>query len=179
MTTASTYPHWIYDGSKIPDPLSYGERAVNFLRALKHPASNAPKHGFQLHPFQERIVRRIYGPRHPDGTRIVKTVFMLLPRGNRKTSLSAALSLLHLFGPEHRPAGQCLFTACDREQAGIGFKEAVGIIREDKRLVAANTIRDAFNSKKTDHFQEGRFNPDRAFCRWRRGARPDAFLHTG
>lgn len=152
MTTASTYPNWIYDGSDIPDPLGHGERAVEFLTKLRHPASNAAKHGFQLYPFQERIVRRIYGPRHPDGSRIVKTVFMLLPRGNRKTSLSAALSLLHLFGPEHRPAGQCLFTACDREQAGIGFTEAVGIIREDKRLVAANTIRDAFNSKKQIKF---------------------------
>lgn len=148
MSVASTYPHWIFDGSQIPDPLGHGDRAVAFLKKLRHPASTAPKHGFQLYPFQERLIRRIYGPRHPDGSRIVKTVFMLLPRGNRKTSLSAAVSLLHLFGPEQRPGGQCLFTACDREQASIGFKEAVGIIREDNRLVAANTIRDAFNSKK-------------------------------
>lgn len=154
MTEASTYPNWIYDGSEIPDPLGHGERAVQFLKYLRHPASSAPKRGFQLYPFQERIVRRIYGPRHPDGSRIVKTVFMLLARGGRKTSLSGALSLLHLFGPEHRPAGQCLFAACDREQAGIGFKEAVGIIREDKRLVAANSIRDAFNSKTQITFKK-------------------------
>lgn len=160
MGGASAYPAWVTDQSPIPDPLGYGQRAVTFLRRLRHPAAdnknsapssanlNEHPRAFQLYPFQERIVRRIYGPRHEDGSRIVKTVFLLLPRGNRKTSLSAALSLLHLFGPEHRPAGQCLFTACDREQAGIGFKEAVGIIREDKRLMAACTIRDAFNSKK-------------------------------
>lgn len=105
MTTASTFPNWIYDESDIPDPLGYGQRAVEFLRRLRHPNSDAPKRAFQLFPWQERIVRAIYGPRHPDGSRIVKTVFMLLPRGNRKTSLAAALSLLHLFGPEKRPAG--------------------------------------------------------------------------
>ncbi|WCR09578.1 terminase large subunit [Paracoccus stylophorae] len=157
---ASTFPEWIYDGSPIPDPLGHGERAVEFLRRLRHPnadntnaapaAANTNSHprAFQLCDWQERIVRRIYGPRHADGSRIVKTVFLMLPRGNRKTSLAAALALLHLFGPETRPAGQVVFAACDREQASIGFREAANIIREDKRLMKAVTIRDAFNSKK-------------------------------
>ncbi len=149
---ASTYPAWIYDGSVIPDPFGHGDKAVRFLRRLKHPASTAPGRAFQLYDWQERIVRRIYGPRHPDGRRIVKTVLLLLPRGNRKTSLAAALALLHLFGPETRAAGQVLFTACDREQASIGFKEAANIIREDRRLKNAVTIRDAFNSKKQISF---------------------------
>lgn len=150
--TASTFPAWIYDGSPIPDPLGHGERAVTFLRRLRHPNSTAPGRAFQLYDWQERIVRRIYGPRHPDGSRIVKTVMLLLPRGNRKTSLAAALALLHLFGPESRAAGQVLFAACDREQASIGFKEAANIIREDHRLMKAVTIRDAFNSKKQIRF---------------------------
>lgn len=157
---ASTYPAWIDDNSAIPDPLGYGERAVEFLRRLRHPAAvnenrapkaaNANRHpqAFQLAPFQERIVRRIYGPRHEDGRRIVKTVFLMLPRGNRKTSLAAALSLLHVIGPEKVPAGQVIFAASDREQAGIGFREAAEIIRSDKRLVAATRIHDAFNSAK-------------------------------
>ena len=143
---ASTYPDWIYDGSAIPDPLGYGDRAVRFLKALRHPNSSADGKAFQLHPFQERIVRRIYGPRHPDGSRIVKNVFLLIPRGNRKTSLAAALALLHTIGPESVAAGQVVFAAADREQAGIGFREAVNVIREDKRLVAATKIYDAFNS---------------------------------
>ncbi len=160
MSAASTYPAWINDGSHIPDPLGHGERAVTFLRRLRHPAAvndiTAPKaanlnrhpRAFQLAPFQERIVRRIYGPRHEDGRRIVKTVFLMLPRGNRKTSLAAALSLLHVIGPEKVPAGQVIFAASDREQAGIGFREAAEIIRQDKRLVAATRIHDAFNSAK-------------------------------
>jgi phage terminase large subunit-like protein len=146
--TTKTYPHWIYDGSPIDDPFGHGERAVRFLRALRHPKSVMPKRGFQLDGWQERIVRRIYGPRHADGSRIVKTVMLLLPRGNRKTSLSAALALLHTIGPERVPGGEAIFAAGDRKQAGIAFKEAVGIIREDKRLVAATRVYDAHNSAK-------------------------------
>ncbi len=146
--TASTYPEWIYDGSEIADPFGYGERAVTFLRRLKHPKSRAPARAFQLDPWQERIVRRVYAPRHPNGDRIVKTVVLLLPRGNRKTSLSAALALLHTIGPERVPGGEAIFAAGDRTQASIGFREAANIVREDKRLIAATTIYDAHNSAK-------------------------------
>lgn len=133
----SAFPHWIYDNSPIPDPLGYGQDAVDFIQALKHPKSDAPKHAFQLYDWQERIIRAIYGPVDEDGERLVREVFLYLPRGNRKTSLTAALALLHLFGPESVPAGQIIFAAGDREQAGIGFDEALGIVKADKRLVRA------------------------------------------
>lgn len=138
----STFPHWIYDGSEIPDPFGHGERAVQFLRALRHPLSTAPGCAFELDPWQERIVRRIYGPRHGDGSRIVKEVWLQVPRGNRKTSIAAALALLHTLGPERVPAGQIIFAAADRAQAGIAFKETAGIVRMDKRLMGVTTIYD-------------------------------------
>lgn len=158
VSTLSTYPDWIYDGSEIADPFGYGERAVKFLRALRHPKSVLPGRAFQLDEWQERIIRRIYGPRHEDGTRIVKTVVMLLPRGNRKTSLASAIAMLHAIGPEREPGGECIFAAADRKQAGIAFKEAVGIVREDKRLVAATRVYDAHNAaKKIAYPREGSF----------------------
>ncbi|ADH89368.1 Terminase [Ancylobacter novellus DSM 506] len=137
---ASTFPAWVFDESEIPDPLGYGERAVEFLRRLKHPLSTEPGFRFQLPRWLERIVRRIYGPRDEDGERIVREVFLFLPRGNRKTSIAAALALLHLLGPERVPGGQIIFAASDREQAGIGFREAAGIVEMDKRLGFATRI---------------------------------------
>lgn len=153
MTTRSpsndTYPHWIYDSSPIPDPFGYGERAVEFLRRLKHPKSTLPRKQFQLDPWQERIVRAIYGPRDDAGNRMVSTVVILVPRGNRKTSLSAALALLHTIGPERVSGGEVIFAACDRGQAGIAFKEARGIVQADpKHLVPVTKVYDAFNSAK-------------------------------
>lgn len=147
-TTPSTFPSWIYDGSEIADPFGYGDRAVQFLRALRHPKSILPNRAFQLDPWQERVVRRIYGPRDEHGHRIVHTVALMLPRGNRKTSLAAALALLHTIGPERIPGGEAIFAAADRKQAGIGFREASGIIREDRRIVAATKLHDAHNAPK-------------------------------
>jgi phage terminase large subunit-like protein len=114
---------------EIQDPFGYGQRAVDYLRSLKHPKSRLPKHAFVLDQWQERIVRQIYGPCHPDGRRIVRQVVMLLPRGNRKTSLGAALALLHAHGPEAQPMSEILFAAADQKQAKIGFREAMGIIQ--------------------------------------------------
>ncbi|QOZ80429.1 terminase large subunit [Bradyrhizobium sp. CCBAU 53351] len=148
-TSSDTYPHWIYDNSPIPDPLGYGERAVRWLRSLKHPKSTLPRKQFQLDPWQERIVRAIYGPRDGNGNRIVSTVVILVPRGNRKTSLSAALALLHTIGPERVSGGEVIFAASDRSQAGIAFKEARGIVQADvKHLVPVTKVYDAFNSAK-------------------------------
>lgn len=127
------------------DPNGRGERAVRFLRLLKHPKSRAPGNAFELPPWQEDIVRRIYGPAHPDGRRLVRTAVILLPRGNRKTSLGAALSLLHTFGPERVNGGQVVCAAADQKQARIAFEEAAGIIREDRRLTAATRFVDYRN----------------------------------
>lgn len=112
----------------IPDPFGYGQRAVDFLRSLKHPKSRSKERAFQLDPWQEKIVRQIYGPCDEHGRRIVRNVIMLLPRGNRKTSLGAALSLLHTAGPEAVPGGEVLFAASDQKQAKIGFRECQSII---------------------------------------------------
>ncbi|TWB19199.1 terminase large subunit [Nitrospirillum bahiense] len=149
----STYPDWLFDGSAIDDPFGYGQRAVDFLRVLRHPKSTLPKRAFQLYNFQERLVRRIYGPRHPDGRRIVRNVVMLLPRGGRKTSLGAGLGLLHTIGPERVPGGLALFAASDREQARIGFEEASGICREDGRI--ANKLRFIDYRHRIEHPKSG------------------------
>lgn len=140
MATKSSFPEWVFDNSPIPDPLGHGERAVQFLRALRHIKSTEPGRAFTLYPWQERIVRAIYGPRDADGDRIVTRVFLYLPRGNRKTTLSAALALLHLIGPERVPGGEIVFAASDKRQASIAFKEAREMIEQDRRLMKATKI---------------------------------------
>ncbi|MFG1348591.1 terminase large subunit [Xanthobacter autotrophicus] len=140
-----TFPSWIYDGSDIPDPDGRGEAAVRWLRALRHPKSRLPGGAFQLDPWQERIVRRIYGPRRLDGSRVVKTVVLLLPRGNRKTSLCAALALLHTYGPERVNGGEVISAASDRKQARIALDEAMGIINVVPALSAITSAQEYKN----------------------------------
>lgn len=124
---AVPYPDWLFDDSPIPDPMGWGERAVQFIKGLKHPKSTLPGKAFPLYPWQERLIRRIYGPVKtlPNGqlVRQVSTVYLQMGRGGRKTTLAAALSSLHVFGPERRTKGQNITAAADTEQARIAFNE--------------------------------------------------------
>lgn len=114
---------------EIADPLGHGQRAVDYLRSLKHPKSKLPGQAFQLDPWQERIVRMIYGPCDEQGHRLCGHAVILIGRGNRKTSLGAALALLHTQGPEAVPGGEVLFAAADQKQAKIAYREAYSILQ--------------------------------------------------
>lgn len=160
----TTFPTWIDDGSPISDPLGYGARAVNFLRNLRHPKSDLAGRAFQLDPWMERIILRLYGPRHlkddpanqiKRGDRIVTNAFIMVPRGNRKTGLGAALSLLHGVGPERRPHGQVILCAADQKQARIALDEATEMLRADRPL--ARTVKiEPHKNRITNIRQDGR-----------------------
>ena len=138
-------PTWISDDSTIPDPLGYGERAVRFLRMLRHPKSRLPNRTYALDRWQERICRRIYGPCRDDGQRLTRVVFLQVGRGNRKTSLGASLALLHTFGQERIQGGQVVSAAADRKQARIAYEEALGIVSVTHPLAAAARVQDFKN----------------------------------
>jgi len=142
---APTYPHWLFDSSPIPDPFGYGERAVRFARSLRHPKSTLPGGAFQLDPWLERLLLKLYGTRHPDGTRVYKTLFAMIPRGNRKTTLGAVLALLHSIGPERLPGSQVVLAAADQKQAKIALTECTDVIRNDRRLMPLVRVADYRN----------------------------------
>jgi phage terminase large subunit-like protein len=146
-------PSWIDDGSEIPDPFGHGERAVQWIRKNKHFASALVGRAFQLDHWQERIIRRLYGPRDKNGNMIVRRLILLLPRGNRKTSLCAIIMLLHLIGPERVPGNLIVSAASAREQARELFEEAAKIILHDRRLSKHLDIRDYTS---TIHFKKDR-----------------------
>jgi phage terminase large subunit-like protein len=148
------YPQWLFDDSEIPDPHGKGERAIRFIRALRHPKSGDAGRAFQLDRWQERLIRRVYGDTLPDGSRRIKTVFALIPRGNRKTTLGAALALLHL-GPERIPRSQVMSAAVDRDQARIALEEMVGVIRAHPRTEEAFSIQDT--KSRITHGKSGAF----------------------
>lgn len=161
---AATLPAWIDDGSPIPDPLGCGERAVTFLRNLRHPKSELPGGAFQLDPWMERLLLKLYSPRHladdpknqiRRGDRIITNAFVMVPRGNHKTGLGAALMLLHTIGPERRPLGQVICAASDQKQARIALGEAANMLRADRRLERLVKIEDHKN-RITNTMRDGR-----------------------
>jgi phage terminase large subunit-like protein len=141
---ASLLPNldWIFDDSPIPDPHGKGEAAVRFIKALKHPKSKLPGNAFQLDRWQERIVCRVFGDTLPDGSRRINELFLMVGRGNRKTSLMAACLMLFLCGTERVPSSTISSLANSREQAALTFKEMAGICRATPRILEAVNIQD-------------------------------------
>ena len=141
--TKTRRPAWLYDGSPLPDPHGYGQRAVDFLRWLRHPKSQTGK--FKMHPWQERIVRKIYGTTREDGTRQYKKVFFMVGRGGRKSALAAGLEILHLAGPERVPSGNIYSAANSQKQSALIHREMAGIIRSTpwlkKRIKIQDTLK--------------------------------------
>lgn len=124
MSQKTTRPLWAFDDSEIPDPLGHGERALKYFAALRHPLSDGKQPRFW-----QRVIRRIYGPRHPDGRRIVNRVFMMIPRGSRKTTNAlAGMGLLHAAGWEKVPRGQVILASGSKDQAEFGLDEAKAIV---------------------------------------------------
>lgn len=134
---------WIFNESPIPDPHGRGEAAVKFIKALRHPKSRLPGNAFSLDRWQERIVRKIYGDTLEDGTRRIQELFLMVGRGNRKTSLIAACLMLHLVGPERVPLSTIASIANSREQAALTFKEMAGICRATPAILEAVNIQDS------------------------------------
>lgn len=153
-SAVSSHPAWLFDNSPIPDPHGKGQRAVDFIRALRHPKSGLPGRAFQLDRWQERLIRKIYGDTLPDGSRRIKTVFALIPRGNRKTTLGAAMAMLHL-GPERIPRSQVMSAAVDRDQARIALEEMAGVIGAHPRTEEAFQIQDT--KSRITHRKSGAF----------------------
>lgn len=138
-------PTWVSDDSVIPDPDGRAARMLAFADLLRHPKAVGADGRPLPHRWQRRIVQRIYGPSDASGRRQVSTVFCLLPRGARKTTLASVLALGHTIGPAQTPGGQIVSAASDRSQARLAYDEAVSMILPDPRLVDATRIRDTKN----------------------------------
>lgn len=124
------------DPALYPDPDGRAERICRFVRRLKLWEGRFAGNPFVLSPFQEAIIRRVYGPSAPDGGRLVRTACIWIPRGNAKTTLASALALAHFMGPEAEPGGQVIQAAADRENAGIAFKHSWEMVKMDAALMS-------------------------------------------
>lgn len=119
-----------------------GRRAVDFINRLTH-TGDFNGRPFELRPWQEEPVRRIFGTLQPNGLRRYSTVFAAFPRKQGKTELAAAILLYLLLGTGKRD--QQLYSASgDREQAALIFRAAASMIRNDPRLSAVCQVYDGY-----------------------------------
>jgi len=104
----------------------------NHIRHLKGEKGGT---NFKLEPFQKKIVRDLFGWKYrTTELRRFRTAYICLPRKNGKSTLISAIALYMLLA-DGEPSAECYVAAGDRQQAGIIFEVASGMVRADKQLV--------------------------------------------
>jgi phage terminase large subunit-like protein len=106
-------------------------RAVKFIKLLKH--TKAPWRGvpFNLQPFQEKWIRDLFGTVNQNGTRQYRTAYVEIPRKNGKSELAAAIALYLLCD---EGGAEIYGAAGDQEQAGIVFNVAAQMVQQNEGL---------------------------------------------
>ena len=91
---------------------------------------------FVLGGWQEwRIIRPVFGWKREDGTRLIRTVYLEIPRKNGKTELASGVSLIALMA-DGEFGGEIYTAAVDENQAKIAFNKACAMVRMSEPLAA-------------------------------------------
>ena len=102
--------------------------AVEFIQCLTHTKGIWAGERFELMPWQEQIIRDLFGIVKPIGYRQFNTAYVEIPKKNGKSELAAAIALLLCCadGEERAEVYSC---AADRQQASIVFNVAADMVR--------------------------------------------------
>lgn len=103
--------------------------AVEFIHNLKH--TKGIWHGvpFDLLPWQEQIVRDIFGTVKDNGYRQYNTAYVEIPKKNGKSEIAAAVAL-YLTCADSEWGAEVYGCASDRQQASIVFDVAVDMVEQ-------------------------------------------------
>lgn len=103
------------------------QRAVRFIENLKHTKGKWHGQPFELLPWQEHIIRELFGTIKENGCRQYNTAYVEIPKKNGKSELAAAVALYMLCGDGEWGA-EVYGCASDRQQASIVFDVAVDMV---------------------------------------------------
>lgn len=99
------------------------DRAVKFIENLCHTKGKWAGKRFWLLPWQEQLIRDIFGIVKPDGYRQLRTAFVEICKKVGKSELAAAVALYLLYA-DNEPSAEVYGAAADRQQASIVFDVA-------------------------------------------------------
>ena len=102
--------------------------SVNFINCLCHTKGTWAGKPFELIPWQEQIIRDLFGVLKKNGYRQFNTAYIEIPKKNGKSELAAAVALLLTCGDGEERA-EVYGCAADRQQASIVFEVAADMIR--------------------------------------------------
>ncbi|HFI0647054.1 TPA: terminase large subunit [Streptococcus suis] len=133
-----------YEPSPFMLPTSHYEkakadRAVTFINNLSHTKGKWAGKRFDLLPWQEQIVRDLFGIVKEDGNRQFLTAYIEIPKKNGKSELAAAIALYLLYA-DNEASAEVYGAACDRNQASIVFDVAKQMVQMSRPLEKRSKI---------------------------------------
>lgn len=109
------------------------QKIFDFIENLIVPSGKGSGKPFKLQSFEKAFIRDVYNPTK-NGKRTVRRAILSIARKNGKSTIIAALALVHLIGPEAIRNGEIYVAATERDQAGIVFRYAAQMVRADPEL---------------------------------------------
>lgn len=107
--------------------------AVTKIQELYHFEGKWAGHHAYLSFFELRLIRYIFGWKGPDGLRLIRRVYLEIPRKSGKSTLSAVIAI-YLAYWDGEPAPQVFFAAADKDQAGYTWNIARVMIQMSQEL---------------------------------------------
>lgn len=118
------------------------DRAVTFIENLCHTKGKWAGKRFWLLPWQEQLIRDIFGIVKPDGNRQFRTAFVEICKKVGKSELAAAIALYLLYA-DNEPSAEVYGAAADRQQASIVFDVARQMVEKSPALMKRSKLMSA------------------------------------
>jgi len=104
-----------------------------FEKILRHSKGQNAGKPFTLLPWQHNVMRELFGRLSPDGLRQHRVGYIELPKKQGKSTTLAGIAL-YMTAFDSEPGAEVYGAACDREQAGIIYREAASMVRASPAL---------------------------------------------
>ena len=115
------------------------DRAVTVIENLCHTKGKWAGTPFWLLPWQEQLIRDIFGIVKPDGNRQFRTAFVEICKKVGKSELAAAIALYLLYA-DNEPSAEVYGVAADRQQASIVFDVAKQMVEMSPALMKRSKL---------------------------------------
>ena len=115
------------------------DRAVKFIENLCHTKGKWAGKRFWMLPWQEQLIRDIFGIVKPDGYRQFRTAFVEICKKVGKSELAAAVALYLLYA-DNEPSAEVYGAAADRQQASIVFDVARQMVEMSPALLKRSKL---------------------------------------
>ncbi|HOF38717.1 MAG TPA: terminase large subunit [Candidatus Hydrogenedentes bacterium] len=122
------------------DDSNRAREVTDFLSLLCHTGDFSGK-PFSLMPWQEEVIRNVYGTLKPDGSRQYQYAYLEVPKKNGKTEIVAGLLLYHATCDP--VGGQIFCCAAEREQAALVFNAALKMLDQFPQLKKLYKVRES------------------------------------